>query len=171
MDVDDRRGAELDEALLALDRAGRQQRGGRRWGHREDHGIGLDGATVGDHTPTGRCFRQLTNLHAGTDIRPEVGELRGSGVAVKPLERDVSPADVPGVRPLEQTGTHNRGGETERRRVRRGVEGRDGQELPQRLDGCRGLALAGQPATERGTVDLGSVRVEPTEPVGRERRP
>ncbi len=113
VDVDDRRGAEIDKTVLVLDRARRQQGRGRRWRHGKNHRVGIDRAAVGDHTPTGRCFRQLTDLHTGPDLRPDISEFRRGGLAVQPLEGDVGPADVPGVRPLKQTGTHDGGGQAQ----------------------------------------------------------
>ncbi|CAM5663511.1 hypothetical protein STENM223S_09746 [Streptomyces tendae] len=89
-----------------------------------------------------------------------------AGRAVRPAGHGPGPADVGRSGVGQQTGLEHHRGEPERGVARDRVEGGDADQVPQRLDGTRRLAVRGQPAAEVLGVQS---RIGEVEPLERER--
>ena len=157
--VDDRRAPETLERLRVDAPAAREQLGGLLVRDGEDDGVSLDALAVdedGRRLPD-RLRRGLHRRDPGTAVHrgAEPLQQRHRRVDVEPAERDPRPADVGSVGLGEQPCL-----EDLRRQGEGGLGGvhvhrRQGDEVPQQLDGVGGLAVAGQEGAEGLGVERG----------------
>ncbi len=169
MDVEDRRGADLQEPLGGVQGPLGQQVVGLALRYGEHHRVRLQrlagylDAPTAVHVP-GDGGDTGTDL--GADARG-VERLAGQPV-VQFAERDVRPADVGRARVGQQTGLEHHRGEPQGGVARDRVEGGDPDQVPQGLDGTLRLTVRGQPAAEVLRVQR---RIGEVEPLERERGP
>ena len=153
MDVDDRGGAQLDQAILEGDGARRQQRPDRVVGHRDHHGVGLQDLPVRlDLQASGRAGPHGGHRDAGHDLAARGLQGPPGGIGVQGRQRHPRPADIGRGSLGEEPGHEHSGGQLEGGVGRAGVDGREHDQVPERLGGDPVLPVGRQPVTETHVV-------------------
>ena len=89
--------------------------------------------------------------------------MAGRCLAVELVERHQRPPDIAGGRVGEQPGLEHHGGQSQGGILRVCVEARHGEQIPEGVDGTRGLAVCRQPRPEGLLVERGVGEVEPAQ--------
>lgn len=161
MHVEDGGGADGEQPVRVVERAGGQQVVGLALGHGEDDGVGAERLAGDVDGPAGVAVgADGGDAGAGLGADARGVECLAGEPVVQVAERHPGPADVGGAGVGEQAGLEDHRGERQRGVARDGVEGGDPDEVPQCLDGARGLAVGGEPAAEVLLVQGGIAEVE-----------